>query len=89
VPPFRQVPGRRRRDAVAADAEPGAQPGELSGDGAVRRQPAGRVQRGDDVTGPVAEGAQVTTGGGRLSGVVLREQRRGGENPGARADRRE
>jgi hypothetical protein len=40
------------------------------------------VQRGDDATGPVAEGAQLGTGGGRRSGVVLREGRRGGENPG-------
>ena len=67
---------------MAADAQPGAQAGKLSGDGAVRWQDAGRVQRGDEVTGPVAEGAQVTAGGGRLSGVVLPRQRRGGENPG-------
>ena len=70
VPLFRQVPGGRHGDAVAVDTEPGAQPGELSGDGAVRRQQAGRVQRGDDVAGPVAdEGAQVVIGG-RLSGVA-------------------
>jgi hypothetical protein len=36
VPPVRQVPGRRRGDAVAVDAEPGTQPGELAGDGAIR-----------------------------------------------------
>jgi hypothetical protein len=61
---LRQVAGRRG-DAVAVDAEPGAQPGELSGDGAVRRQHVGRVQRGDDVTGPVGDKrAQFDRGGG-------------------------
>jgi hypothetical protein len=77
LPLFRQVPGGRRGDAVAADTEPGAQPGELSGDRAVRRQ------RGDDVPGPVAgKCAQASVGGGRLSRVVLRQERHGGENPG-------
>jgi hypothetical protein len=58
-------------------------PASWAGTGAARRQRAGRVQRGDDVTGPVAdEGAQVGIGGGRLSGFVLREGRGGGEDPG-------
>jgi hypothetical protein len=74
---------RRRGDAVAGDTEPGAQPGELSGDGAVQRQHVGCVQRGDDVAGPVTdEGAQAGIGGRRPCGVGLRDGRDSGENPG-------
>ena len=68
---------------MAGDTEPGAQSGELAGDGAGRGQRAGRVQRGDDVAGPVADKrAQVGRAGGRLLEVVLREGRPAAEDPG-------
>ena len=70
-------------DAVAAEAEPGAQPGELAGDRAGRRQHIGGLRRGDEATEPLNDmQAQPARGGGQLPGIVLREVRRDGENPG-------
>jgi hypothetical protein len=76
MPRFGQVSGGRCGDAVAADTPARGQPGELAG--AAR----GREQRGDDVTGPGGENAQFGLGVGQLLGVVLREGRRAGEDPG-------
>jgi hypothetical protein len=79
-PSFRQV-GGRNGDAVAGDAEAGAQSGELARGRAGRGQHVGGLQRGDDVTGPVAD-KHAQLGAGQLPGVVLRDGSRAGEDPG-------
>ena len=54
-PPVRQVGGWWRGDAVAADTQAGAQPGELARGRAGRGQRVGGLQRGDDVTEPAGD----------------------------------